>query len=218
MAEIPTIDATLREGTGKGAARAARREGLVPGVVYGGGKDPVAINVPYNALLKRLRDGKFMSTLFNLKTGSDDVRVICRGVQKDIVKDLPTHVDFLRLSRTSRINLFIPVEFVNEETCPGLKKGGTLVVVRSEVELKVTAGEIPETLTVDLEKFDVGDTINISDIEMPSGARPMITDRDFVIGNIASPSSLKSAGDDGDADEAGDAEADGQAAEGGEAE
>jgi len=214
MADIPTIDATLREGTGKGAARAARREGLVPGVVYGGGQEPQAINVKYNELFKLLKAGKFMSTLYNMKTSDGESRVICRNVQRDVVRDLPTHIDFLRLSRTSRINLFIPVEFINEEESPGLKKGGTLVVVRSEVELKVTAGDIPSHLEVDLSKFEVGDTINISDITLPEGTRAMITDRDFVIANLAAPSSLKSAEDE-EADDAGEGEA---AEDGGETE
>ena len=114
--EIPDLEALERTGTGKGAARQARRENLVPGIVYGGGVDPLPINLPYNALIKRLKDGRFLSTLFNLQVeGHEDVRVICRAVQRDVVKDLPTHVDFMRLRRTSRINLFIPVEFVGDK-------------------------------------------------------------------------------------------------------
>ncbi len=191
--QIPDFNATVRTGTGKGAARQARRENLVPGIVYGGGEDPQPINVKYNELFKALKAGRFLSTLFNLKVdGQDDVRVICRGVQRDVIKDLPTHVDFMRLHRTSRVNLFIPVEFINEEEAPGIKKGGVLNAVRPEVELKVTAGDIPEKLVADLTGLEVGDTINISDITMPEGSRPMITDRDFVIANISAPSGLRS--------------------------
>ena len=214
MADTPVIEAMARTGTGKGAARSARREGLVPGVIYGGGEDPQTINIKHNVLLKALKAGKFMSTLVNLKVDGQDNRVICRAVQKDVVKDLPTHADFLRLSARSRINLYIPVDFINEEECPGLKKGGVLTVVRNEVELKVTAGDIPEQLVVDLTGLDVGDTINISNINLPEGTRPMITDRDFVIANISAPSSLKSA-DDEAADEAGE-EGGEEAAAGGE--
>ncbi len=200
--KIPDFNATVRAGTGKGAARQARRAGLVPGVVYGGELDPQPINVEFKVLFKALKAGRFMSTLFNLKVeGKDDVRVICRNVQRDVVKDLPRHIDFLRLHRNTRINLFIPVEFINEETSVGLKKGGTITAVRSEVELKVTADNIPESIVVDLENLDIGDIVHISDITLPEGSRPMITDRDFVIANIASPSSLKSAGDDEDEDE-----------------
>ncbi|MEM0977585.1 MAG: 50S ribosomal protein L25/general stress protein Ctc [Pseudomonadota bacterium] len=191
--QIPDLHATVRAGTGKGAARSSRREGLVPGVVYGGGTDPIAIDVKFNELFTKLKAGKFLSTLFNLKVdGEEDVRVICRGVQRDVVKDLPIHIDLMRLRRTSRINLFIPVEFINEEECVGLKRGGVLTVVRPEVELKVTAGDIPESISVDLANLNVGDVVNISDITLPEGTRPMITDRDFVIANIGAPSSLKS--------------------------
>ncbi|MBN2906396.1 MAG: 50S ribosomal protein L25/general stress protein Ctc [Rhodobacteraceae bacterium] len=200
--EIPDLFATVRTGTGKGAARQARREQFVPGIVYGGGAEPMAINLKFNVLLKRLRQGRFLSTLFNLKVeGEEDVRVICRGVQRDVVKDLPIHVDFMRLRRTSRINLYIPVEFVGEEASPGLKKGGVLTVVRPEVELKVTAGDIPEKITVDVSGMNIGDIVHISDVTLPEGSRPMITDRDFVIANISAPSGLRSAGDD-EADEA----------------
>ncbi len=196
MAEMPILEATLREGTGKGAARAARRAGLVPGVIYGGGKDPVSINVKHNVLLKKLKAGRFLSTLINVQVDGKDNRVICRGVQRDVVRDLPTHVDFLRLSARSRISLYIPVEFINEDKAPGIKKGGTLVAVRQEVELKVTAGNIPEKITVDLTGLEIGDVIHISNVDLPKGAEPTITNRDFVIGNISAPSGLRAAEDE----------------------
>jgi len=190
--EIPDLVAQERTGTGKGAARQARRAGMVPGVVFGGESDPLPIQIPFNALLKKLRAGRFKSTLFNLKVeGHDDVRVICRDVQRDVVKDLPTHLDLMRLHRNSKINLFIPVEFLNEEEAPGIKKGGVLTVVRPEVELMVTAGDIPEKLTVDLTGLNVGDTVTISAIDLPKGSKPTI-DRDFVIANISAPSGLRS--------------------------
>jgi len=200
--EIPDLHAQERTGTGKGAARQARRDGLVPGIVYGGGSDPLAINIPFNILLKRLKQGRFLSTLFNLKVeGQEDVRVICRNVQRDVLKDLPTHLDLMRLRRTSKVNLFIPVEFVNEEDAPGMKKGGVLTVVCQEVELRVTAGDIPEKLTIDLAGKDIGDTLTISAITLPEGSKATI-DRDFVIANISAPSGLKSAGVDDDEPEA----------------
>ena len=196
--KIPDLELTPRAGTGKGAARQARRDGLVPGVVYGGGEEPQAITIPFNILFKKLKDGGFMSTLFNLKVeGSDDVRAVCRGVQRHVVKDLPTHIDFLRLKRDSRINMNIPVHFLNEETSAGLKKGGTLTIVRAEVELMVTAGNIPDHIEADLENLEIGETINISDITLPEGTRPVIADRDFVIANIAAPGG---AADDEDED------------------
>ncbi|OSQ51382.1 50S ribosomal protein L25/general stress protein Ctc [Marivita geojedonensis] len=201
--EIPDLVALERTGTGKGAARQARRDGLVPGIVFGGDNDPLPINLPFNELLKRLKKGRFKSTLFNLKVeGHEDVRVICRDVQRDVVKDLPTHVDFMRLRRTTKINLFIPVEFINEGGAPGLKKGGVLTVVRPEVELVVTAGDIPEKLTVDLTGLNIGDTVTISAITLPEGTKPTI-DRDFVIANVSAPSGLRSSeSEDEDAAEA----------------
>jgi len=206
--EIPDLIALERTGTGKGAARQARRDGLVPGIVFGGDTDPLPVNIPFNKLLTMLRAGRFKSTLFNLKVeGHDDVRVICRDVQRHVVKDLPTHFDLMRLRRTTKVNLFIGVEFVNEEECPGLKKGGVLTVVRPEVELIVTAQEIPEQITVDLTGLEVGDSITISSITLPSGTKPTI-DRDFVIATLSAPSSLRSAGEDDDDDADTDVDAD----------
>ncbi len=195
---IPDLHAQERTGTGKGAARAARREGLVPGIVFGGDETPLPINIPFNELLKKLKAGRFKSTLFNLKVdGHDDVRVICRDVQRDVVKDLPTHLDLMRLRMNTKINLFIPINFINEEECPALNKGGTLTVVRNEVELIVTASKIPEALTVDLSGIeDIGDHVTISDIEIPAGAKLTITDRDFMICNVSAPSALKAEDDE----------------------
>lgn len=190
--QIPDLVAEVRTGTGKGAARQARRAGKVPGIVYGDGKSPVAINLEYYSLLKRLKAGRFKQMLFNLKVdGQEDVHVICRNVQRDVVKDQPTHVDFMRIHDESRINLFIHVTFENHEASPGLKRGGTLTVVRPEVELEVVAGDIPDHITVDLTGKQIGDVIHIQDVLLPGGAKPTI-DRNFVIANIAAPSGLQS--------------------------
>ena len=200
--EIPNLEAFARSGTGKGAARKSRREGMVPGVVYGGGAEPMAIEIPFNKLLKRLKQGRFLSTLFNLQVeGQEDVRVICRDVQRDVVKDLPVHLDLMRLRRTSRVNLFINVEFINQDTCTGIKRGGVLTIVRPEVELSVIAGDIPNHITVDLEGLAIGDIIHINDVTLPEGAKPTI-DRNFVIANISAPSGLKSQGGDDDEEDA----------------
>ena len=205
--EIPNLVSSARSGTGKGAARQARRDNMVPGVVYCGGVDPLAIEVPFNELLKRLKAGRFLSTLFNLQVeGQEDVRVICRDVQRDVVKDLPIHFDLMRLRRTSKINLFIPVEFINEDAAPGIKRGGMLTVVRPEVELVVTAGDIPEKITVDLSGLEIGDTVTISSVDLPAGTKPTI-DRDFVIANIAAPSGLSASDNEEGGDEAGEAAA-----------
>jgi len=205
--EIPDLVATERTGTGKGAARQARRDGLVPGIVYGGEADPLPINIPFNVLLKRLKQGRFLSTLFNLKVeGQEDVRVICRGVQRHVVKDLPTHVDFMRLKRNSLVNLFIPVEIIGEEEAPGMKKGGVVTHVRTEVELIVTAGDIPEKITLDVSAGNLGDVYHISDVTLPAGTKSVI-DRDFVIANITAPAGLGSSDDEDEATEVEAAEA-----------
>ncbi len=188
--EITDLTAEVRTGTGKGAARQARRDGYVPGIIYGDGSEPVAIKMKFNYLLTRLRQGRFLQSLFNLKVeGQPDVHVICRGVQRDVVKDMPTHVDFMRVHDESRIELFVHVTFINHEASPGLKRGGTLTVVRSEVELEVTAGDIPDHITVDLTGKVIGDVIHIDDVELPAGTKPTIA-RNFVIANVAAPAGL----------------------------
>lgn len=188
--EIPDLVAEVRTGTGKGAARQARRSGNVPGIVYGGGLDPLPVVIEFNSLLRRLRAGRFKQTLFNLKVeGKDDVHVICRNVQRDVVKDMPTHLDLLRISDSTRINLFIHVTFENHDKAPGIKRGGALTIVRPEVELEVTAGDIPDHITVDLAGRDINDVIHINDVELPPGATPVIK-RNFVIANITPPSGL----------------------------
>jgi large subunit ribosomal protein L25 len=202
MAETPVLEAAVRAGVGKGAARTARREGMVPGVIYGGGEPPQPINVKFNTLLKQLKAGKFLSTLINVKVDGQDNNVICRAVQRDVVKDLPTHVDFLRLSEKSRIALYIPVEYVNRDKSPGLKRGGVLTEVRPEIELVVTAGDIPEKVVIDLSGYDINDTIHISNVTLPPGTAATITDRDFAIANIQAPSGLRSEEGEAEAEEA----------------
>lgn len=205
--KIPDLVVQARAGTGKGAARQARRDGMVPGIVYGGGADPQPIQIPFNELFKRLKAGRFLATLFNLKIeGQEDVRVICRNVQRDVVKDLPTHIDLMRLKRTTKVALFIPVEVEGEDVSPGLKKGGVLSLVRSEVELLVTAADIPDSIVIDVSELEIGDNVTISSVTLPEGAKPTI-DRDFVIANIQAPSGLKSADDDAEEDGEGEGEA-----------
>jgi large subunit ribosomal protein L25 len=194
--EIIDLTAEVRTGTGKGAARQARRDGYVPGIIYGDGTEPVAIKMKFNYLLTKLRQGRFLQSLFNLKVeGQPDVHVICRGVQRDVVKDMPTHVDFMRVHDESRIELFVHVTFINHEASPGLKRGGTLTVVRPEVELEVTAGDIPDHITVDLTGKVIGDVIHIEDVVLPAGAKPTIN-RNFVIANVAAPAGLAAVEDE----------------------
>lgn len=196
MAETPTIEAQARTGTGKGAARSTRREGLVPGVIYGGGETPVPIALKFNELLKMLKKGRFKSQLLTIAVDGKEMRVVCKDVQRDVVKDLPVHVDFQRLTERSRIDLYVTVDFHNQGACPGIRRGGTLNVVRHEVELNVRAGSIPEKIDVDLAGLQIGDSIKISNVSLPQGVTPTIRDRDFVIATIATPSGFVASDDE----------------------
>jgi large subunit ribosomal protein L25 len=177
------IEATTRKASGKGAARAARRENLVPAVVYGDNKPAVPINIKYNDLIRALKAGRFLSKLITLRVDGEDNRVICRSVQRDVVKDLPIHADFLRLSRTARIALYIPVEFENRDESPGLKRGGVLNIVRHTIELRCLAEAIPEYLEADLTGLDIGDTVHVSAIPLPEDVE-LTVDRDFTVATI----------------------------------
>jgi large subunit ribosomal protein L25 len=151
--------------------------------------------------MRALKRGKFLSSLLELDLGGEKVRVVPRDVQRDVVLDMPIHVDFLRLSERSRINLYIPVEFINHPECPGLKRGGMLNVVRHEVELKVRAGDIPEKLVCDLTGYDIGDSIHISAMKLPPDAKLVIADRDFTVATIVAPSGLGAAESDDESEE-----------------
>ena len=183
MADI-ILNVELRERIGTGGARAARREGLVPGVLYGGDKDPVAITVKSNEFRKALYTGKLLGHLVTLKHGSETQPVIAKVVDMHPVTDEPMHFDLYRVDEHQTIKISVPVHFKNQEASPGLKKGGTLNVVRHEVELSCPADAIPEELVFDLTGLEIGDTIRIGAFELPKGVSPTV-DRDFVIATVA---------------------------------
>lgn len=187
MADVLVLNAKARERVGKGAARAARREGLVPGVIYGDKKDPVTISFGFNDLVQHLRSGRFLSTLYDVDVDGTKTRVIPKDVQFDPVKDFPVHVDLLRLGKGAKINVEIQMNFINEEESPGLREGGVLNVVRYTVELRCPADSIPEELIGDLTGLELGDSLHISDVALPDGVEPVISDRDFTIATIAAP-------------------------------
>jgi large subunit ribosomal protein L25 len=186
------LKAAVRERVGKGAARQLRLEGLVPAVIYGDNKPPVAVSVVYKDAMKRITSGGFMSHVINLDVDGETVRVIPRDYQLEPVRDFLVHIDFLRVSKTSRLTVEVPVHFVNEEESPGLKRGGVLNIVRHAVEVSAPAESVPESFTIDLTGTDVGDSLHVSLISMPEGVTPTITDRDFTIATIAAPSALRS--------------------------
>ncbi|KCZ52662.1 50S ribosomal protein L25/general stress protein Ctc [Hyphomonas pacifica] len=180
-----TFNVELRERVGTGGSRAARREGLVPGVLYGGGDKPVAISLKRNEVLKAIETGHFLSSTATLVHEGKKQLVIPQAIQMHPVSDQPMHVDLFRVSANQQIKVEVPVHFHGEEVSPGLKKGGTLNVVRHAVELLVPAGNIPESLDADVSKLEIGDNVKISDIKLPDDAEPTITDRDFTIATIA---------------------------------
>ena len=185
MAKVISLKASARKAGSKGAARATRRDGLVPGVIYGGEKEPQLVALPYNELRKAVESGRFLSTLVDVELGNDKVRAIPRDLQFDVVTDRVIHVDFLRLGAGQRISVAVPVHFSNHEASPGLKRGGVLNVVRHEVELYCPADNIPEQIEIDLTGWEIGGSIHISHVKLPPNVRPVIADRDFTIATVA---------------------------------
>lgn len=217
MSEENVLEGQLRERVGKGAARELRRNSMVPAVIYGDKKDPVSIALPYKELSMQIHAGGFMTNILSIKIGSDEHRVLPKDYQLHPVRDFVEHVDFLRVSKNTVVTVDIPVNFENDEISVGLKRGGVLNIVRHTVEVNCPADSIPESFSIDLENFDLGDSINISSVSLPEGVEPTITDRDFTIATIASPAGLKSEGDGADDAEGGEEGAtEAAAAEGGE--
>ena len=184
MAEAIELKAWARQRSGKGGARAARREGRIPGTLYGDRKDPETISVEYRAINLQLQSGHFQSTVFTLNVDGSKTRVIPRAVQLDPVRDFPIHVDFLRLSKDALVTVEVPVHFLNEAASPGLKRGGVLNVVRHEIQVRCPSNAIPDHFDVDLTGLEIGDAVHISAITLPEGVRPTTTDRDFTVATI----------------------------------
>ena len=187
MSDITTISASERERVGKGSARAARRAGLVPAVIYGDKKDPVGINMESREITKIVHQPGIFGRLLNIEVGGTKNTVLTRDIQFHPVNDAIMHMDFLRVSQSATVAVAVPVEFINEDKCPGIRIGGVLNVVRYEVELNCPATAIPEKITVDLDGVKIGDTIHISAIPLPDGVSPTISDRDFTVATLASP-------------------------------
>jgi large subunit ribosomal protein L25 len=175
----------VRERTGTGGAREARRNNLVPGVLYGGGIDPVAISLKKGEVMKAIETGQFLNATATLIHKGERQLVIPQGIQMHPVSDQPMHVDLFRIKLDQIIKVEVPVHFKGSEVCPGLKKGGTLNVVRHTVELNLPAGKIPEYIEADISALEIGDNVKISDVSLPEGASPVIGDRDFTIATIA---------------------------------
>ena len=207
MSDNTTISAEQRERVGKGSARAARRAGLVPAVIYGDKKDPVGITMQAREITKIVHQPGIFGRLLEIDVAGTKSTVLTRDIQFHPVSDVVMHLDFLRVSQSATVAVAVPVEFINEDKCPGIKIGGVLNVVRYEVELNCPATAIPEKITIDLDGVKIGDSIHISAIPLPEGVSPTITDRDFTVATLASPGGGVKNEDDEDAADGEEADA-----------
>ncbi len=203
MSDTLVLSAEARDRAGKGASRSLRREGRVPAVIYGNNEEPQMVHVEEKLLVKLLGTGHFFNSVVMVEVGGKPVRTLPKDVAFHPVSDRPLHAEFLRVSEHANVHVNVPVTFVNEAASPGLKRGGVHNVVRHELELICDAAEIPDDITIDLTGFEVGESIHISHVKLPSGSASAITDRDFTIATIVAPSALKSSeGDAAKEDEA----------------
>tara|TARA_B100000497_G_C7695541_1_gene424626 strand:+ start:3817 stop:4482 length:666 start_codon:yes stop_codon:yes gene_type:complete len=191
MADITVLTAKARAKVGKGSAREARRNGSIPAVIYGDQKTPNSIVIEQKLLVRHLNTGGFFNTLFNIDVDGELNRVLPRDVQLHPVTDVPEHVDFLRVSSSTKISVEVPVEFTGEDASPGLRVGGVLNVVRYTVEVSCTPDLIPSNLVIDLSNSEVGDSLHISAVNLPEGVTATISDRDFTIATIVAPTVVR---------------------------
>lgn len=196
MSEALNLPAEARERAGKGASRAIRRDGRTPAVIYGGKEEPILIHLEQKELVRQLNTGHFMNSIVNIEIGGKTIRTLPKDVAFHPVTDRPLHVDFLRMTGDSKVEVQVPVVFINEEDSPGLKKGGVLNIVRHELELLCPNSDIPEEIQIDVTGKDLGDSIHISEVTLPKGVTSVISDRDYTIATLVAPSALKSSGSD----------------------
>lgn len=187
MANVSALTVQGRDRAGKGAARATRREGLVPGVIYGDNKEPVLIAMTPRDLFVEMHKPGFATQIYEITVGKETQRAMAQDVQMHPVKDVPVHVDFRRIGKNTVVTVEVPVHFFNEEESPGIKQGGVVNVVRHEIEVRARPDALPERFEIDLTGLEIGDSVHISAIEMPEGVAPTITDRDFTIMTLAAP-------------------------------
>ena len=187
------LQASVRDRVGKGAARALRRDGQVPAVIYGDKKPPLPIAVNYREADQRLRAGGFMTTVATVVVGDERYLVIPKDYHLDPVKDFLTHIDFLRVGAGSTVTVFVPVRVLGADKSPGIKRGGALNYVRHEIEFECRADSIPEHVDCDVSELDIGDSLHISAVKLPEGVKPVISDRDFTILTIAAPAGFNDA-------------------------
>lgn len=201
------LDVVVREETGTGNSRAARRNGMVPGVIYGGDQDAVSVGIKFNEVLKAINSGNFLSNMVELNHDGKPQKVITKDVQFHPVTDMPMHVDFYRVTDKTIIDVDVPAVFVGEDVSPGMKRGGALNVVRYNIEVKCPAGAIPDNIKVDISGLEIGDAIHLSEVTLPANVTPGITDRDVTIATIVASRTSKTENEDGEEGAEGEAEA-----------
>ena len=191
MNDIVQIKVNKRTVSGTGSSRAIRSDKKVPGIIYGEKKDPVLISIDEKILKLRVQDSGFFSKQCELNLDSETLKVLPKDIQLHPVKESILHIDFLRVGENTSVTLFVPVKFINENLCPGLKQGGVINIVRHEVELKTPVSKIPEFLEANLDGLEIGGSVHISSINLEEGVTPTIKDRDFTIATIAPPTVMK---------------------------
>lgn len=204
MSTIVNIAAEKREKPGKGASRSLRRQGKVPGVIYGDKKDPLLIALTPKALIAELNKPGFFTHVFSIDIDGAKHQVIAKDVQFEPVTDFPIHCDFMRVNEKTRLHINVPVHFHNREKSPGLKRGGVLNIVSHTIEVYCTIQSMIESIDIDLSGLNIGDSIHVDQVQLPTGVSFVSTDRDFTIATIVAPSGLKSEDDEGAAAPAGE--------------
>ena len=191
MSENYQLTATVREKVGKGAARAARRQGMIPAVIYGGNEPPIAISLSYREIDQKINAPGFLTAVADIKVNDEVIRALPRDFQLDPLRDTPMHVDFLRITKGATVTVEVPVSFINDQDSPGIKRGGVLNVVRHTVELVCPADAIPGEIVADLTGMEINDSLHISAVPLPEGVKPTIDDRDFTVATVAAPAGIK---------------------------
>ncbi len=192
MSAVKQLIAVARDRAGKGAARAERRAGRVPAVVYGAGQPPVTISIDYTLTKKLIYAGGFMSTIFEIEIDGQKIKAIPRDYQLDVVKDLPMHVDFLRLSEGQAVRVELPIHLVGQDVCPGVKQGGSIQIIEHSVELLAPVDAIPSSVDVDVSKLNAGVSVHMNDVVLPSGVK-FVSRENLTLVSITAAKAEKSA-------------------------
>lgn len=188
MTKSYTLVATKRDRAGKGSSRALRKNGQIPAVIYGNNEEPLSIAVSYKDTYYKIYGGGFLTNIANIEVEGKTIQALPKSYQLDPVRDFPIHVDFLRINKDSTVSVKLPVHFLNEDICPGIKRGGVLNIVHHELECLVPASNIPKSIDVDLKGYEVGSSIHLSDIKLPKGTEATTHEKDLTIATISAPS------------------------------